>query len=170
MKVFVRNLLMFALVLVVAAPLAAQDKQKKKHPRHPRRGGHQMFQQLKKLDLTEEQTAKIKEVRKALGPKFADARKKLSAVFTDEMRKARREAFKKAKEEGKKGKELMEAARAATGDLTDEQKATLKEVRAEMKQLHGEAMKAIGEILTDEQKAKLKKSHPKKRGQKKDDA
>ncbi len=101
------------------------------------------------LKLTDDQKAQVKELRKEYGPKFKAA---ADSILTAEQKKARADAVKAAKAEGKKGREVMKAAHEAV-KLTDEQKAKIKEA---MKPLHKEVREKIMAILTPEQKAQLK--------------
>ena len=61
-----------------------------------------MLAGFKKVDLTKEQTDKIKAIVREYGKKLAELRKK--AGLSAEQKKARAEASKKAKSEGLKGK------------------------------------------------------------------
>jgi Spy/CpxP family protein refolding chaperone len=161
MKSVAKNLLMLVLVLVIAAPLAAAegDKKKKKKPgKRPAAGAR--IQIPKGIELSDEQKEKVAALKKEYGPKVVAARKKMA--LGKDARKARGEALKKAKADGKKGKELRAAVDAAA-PLTDEQKAA----QAEMQALQKEIRAAVVALLTDEQKAKLPKRGGKKKGGKK---
>ena len=133
------------LIAVVASPLmAAPDKKKDKK-------GHKAHDPsakiLKNVQLTDAQKEQIKKIT----AEHQGAIKGAKVGLTADQKKARAEAIKKAKAEGKKGKELKAAADAAAA-LSDEQKEALKKVGAAMKAYRV----AILAVLTDEQKASLK--------------
>jgi len=150
----VRTVLVVAIAALVASFALAQDKPKKK-PGMPDPLAGQL-QMLKGLQLTDDQEAKIKELRKQFGPKFAEAWKAREGILTDEQRKARAEAFKAAKDAGKKGKELLQAVQEAL-KLTDEQKTKVAEADKRLEELNKELRERIREILTPEQREQLKK-------------
>jgi hypothetical protein len=143
MKRLTTQLLVLLLMAVVAAPLAAQQQNKKKQPTLAQR----TLKRFAKAELTEEQTAKIKELATAAAPKLTAARKK--AALTAEQRQAMSAARKKATDDGLKGKALREAVQAA-GNLTDEQKVGVAEQRA----LTLEFNKATIGLLSEEQRTK----------------
>ncbi len=122
-----------------------------------------VMKRLAKVNLTEEQTAKIKKLAEAHGAKMAEARK--AAGLTKEQQQARQEAMKAAKADGKKGKELRDAVAAAT-KMSEEQKAAMAKAGAMQK----EFMTAVQEVLTDEQKAALKPARKPGNKKKKDAA
>ena len=160
MKSVAKNLLMLVLVLAIAAPLAAEDKKKRKKKPGKRAAAGARIQFPKGVEPSAEQQEKLAELRKEYGPKIVAIRKK--QALSKDVRKARAEALKKARAEGKKGKELR-AAVAAAVPLTDEQKAA----QAKMRALQKEIRAAVFALLTDEQKAKLPKRGGKKKGGKK---
>ena len=143
MKRLTTQLLVLLLMAVVAAPLAAQQQNKKKQPTLAQR----TLKRFAKAELTEEQTAKIKELATAAAPKLTAARKE--AALTAEQRQAMSAARKKATDDGLKGKALREAVQAA-GNLTDEQKVGVAEQRA----LTLEFNKATIGLLSEEQRTK----------------
>ena len=106
-------------------------------------------------NLTDEQKQKIENLRKEYEPKLSELREKIEGVLTPEQKKAREEAIKKAKEQGKKGREMLEAIRDAF-KLTPEQETKMNELRTQMMQLFQEIRGKLEEILTDEQKAALR--------------
>jgi Spy/CpxP family protein refolding chaperone len=156
MRTTSKTILLLTLVLAVAAPLSAADKKKKK----PGKKAPVAVQVPKGIELSEEQKQKVAELNKKYAPQLVEARKKIG--LSKEQRQARAEAFKKARADGKKGKEIREAANAAA-KLTDDQKAAADKLRT----LQGEIRKALMGVLTDEQKAGLRKGGAKKKGAKK---
>ena len=144
MKRMTSQLLVILLMAVVAAPLAAQQQnKKKKQPTLAQR----TLKRFAKAELTEEQTAKIKELATKAEPGLAAAKKK--AALTAEQRTAMTAARKKATDEGLKNKALREAVQAA-GKLTDEQKAGV----IEQRKLTLEFNKATIGLLSEEQRTK----------------
>ena len=104
---------------------------------------------LKGLNLTDEQKAKVKELRKEYEPKFREA---ADSVLTADQKKARNDAVKAAKDAGKKGPEVLKAAKAAV-NLTDEQRAKVQEAT---KSLGKDLREKIKAILTPEQQEQWK--------------
>jgi Spy/CpxP family protein refolding chaperone len=146
------------LIAVAASPLmAAQDEAKKQDGKVPqaKTPSSKFIRNFtnRGVTLTDDQKEKIEKI--AAGHKGSLDGAKVG--FTDEQRKARAEVYKKAKADGKKGKDLQ-AATDAVAKLTDDQKAAVKKARlAEEK--HRAAALAV---LTDEQRATLKgKKKPK---------
>lgn len=153
----VRPMLLLALVAaLLIAPAVAQEKGKKKK----KRGGAgntplaAVLQKAKTSDLSEETLAKIKDLVEKHQPAYMEARKKVAAVLSADVRKARNEARKKAQDEGKKGKELQ-AAVAAAVKLTDEQKKEVDAAQKEMESITQEFRKAVAALVTPEQAQKL---------------
>jgi hypothetical protein len=143
MKRITSQLLVILLMAAVAAPLAAQQQKKKKQPTLAER----TLKRFAKAELTEEQTAKIKELATAAEPTLTAAKKK--AALTAEQRQAMTAARKKGTDDGAKGKALREAVQAAA-NLTDEQKAGL----AEQRTLTLKFNKATIGLLSEEQRTK----------------
>jgi Spy/CpxP family protein refolding chaperone len=153
MKHVLKTMIVLALVVAVAAPLSAADDAKEK--KKPRKGQGNpavaaMMTKLKAVELTDDQEAKIKEVAASFTGKFKDAQAKLSEVLGPDQRKARADAMKKAREDGKKGKELQEAAYAAL-NLDADKLAELKKQEAAIKELQTGFTAAVREVLTAEQ-------------------
>lgn len=168
MKLILRSCCLLALAGMLAAPLSAADddagaKRKKRGGRpQGRLGARAMFRLPPSIALSEEQQARLDELTKEYSPKMRELFTKSMAVVTDEQKKARGEAFRAAREAGKKGKELREAVDAALS-LTDEQKKTQQDLRAEMRKLMDEARGKLNEILTADQREQLKKARESRR-------
>jgi Spy/CpxP family protein refolding chaperone len=145
--------LILAVALLMVCPVLAQEK---KRERKSGRGGFDPVQMmLRGLTLTDEQKAKVEDVKKEFAPKLEEARKKMD-VLTPDQKKARDEAMKKAKEEGKSEREIRRAGFAAV-TLTDEQKSKQAEAGKGMRALIEQERAKIMEILTPEQKAEVEK-------------
>ncbi len=110
---------------------------------------------FKGLNLSDEQKVKAEELNKEFSAKTKGIIEKMEAVLTDEQKKARDEAAKKAVAAGKKGREISEAVSAAL-KLTDEQKTKLQEIGKEMAPLQRDFMGKVLALLTPEQQEQLK--------------
>ena len=149
----VRVALILAVALLMVCPVLAQEK-KKERKRGP--GGFDPVQRiLRDLTLTDEQKAKIEDVKKEFAPKRDEARKKMD-VLSPDQKKAREEAVKKAREEGKSRGEIRAAAEAAV-TLSDKQKADRDEGMKCLRTVSEQMIAKIKEILTPEQKAEVEK-------------
>lgn len=156
MKIW-NGMLSVALTLVLSLGVLAEDGEKKVEKK-PGKGGEkaapQVVQLPKEIELSAEQKEKVAAINKEFAPKMADANKALNAVLTEDQRKARAEAMKKAREEGKKGKDAAEAVAAAT-KVTDDQKAKVDEAQKAVNAVRKEALEKVAAVLTDDQKAKV---------------
>ena len=167
----VTTVLALVVSLAMVGNLPAQDggrRQGRHDGRHahqftPGRGGFEGIERmLKSLNLTDEQKAKLAELKKEYAPKFKEAAGKLEGILTAEQKKARDEAVKTAKEAGKKPGEVWRAGMEAV-KLTDDQKAKLKDARTAMQDLRKEVHEKVMGLLTPEQKEELKKAREKVR-------
>ena len=162
MRSLMRVLFVWGLMLSVVAMAGAADEAKGKGKKKVAAlGGQQVFQLPTEITLTEDQTVKLEAIKKEHSAKLAELAKKLEEGITDDQKKARREATAKAKEEGKKGKELQAAVDAAL-NLTDEQKQKRAEIQPEMTKLQASIKEQIHAMLTDDQKEHYKLPKAKK--------
>ena len=152
MKKTITILTACVLTLSFVAPAVAADK-KKKTP--------VAIKVPKSIELTAEQKTKLDTLNKEFGPKLAECRKKQASIITADQKKARAEAMKKAKADGKKGKELRAAVNAALA-ITADQKTKQAETKKAMAALNKQIKTQFAALLTDEQKAKLKGGKKKK--------
>ncbi len=144
------------LLAIVAVPCLAQEGQKKKkRDAGPPPAIRQLLRKTEGLDLTAEQSTKLKEVVAQYTPKFRELNQKANGLLTDEQKKARNEANAKNKADGKTGKEAAAAVAAALA-LTPEQQKTQAELQASTKELSRNLNQDVQALLTAEQKAKLK--------------
>jgi len=141
------------LAISFVTPTMAADKKKKKAPT--------AVKVPKSIELTADQKTKVEALNKEFGPKLAECRKKAAGIISADQKKARAEAVKKAKADGKKGKEVQAAANAAVA-ITADQKAQQAECKKAMGALNKEIRTQFAALLTDEQKAKLKGAKKKK--------
>jgi Spy/CpxP family protein refolding chaperone len=101
---------------------------------------------LNELDLTENEVAKIEEIRTEYRPKIARVMEGTRGILSDQQRKAREEGLKAGE---KRGKILLSL------NLTDEQKEKVEAVGKEVRTLVWEEMEKIRDVLNEEQQAKL---------------
>ena len=141
------------LAVAFVAPAVAADKKKKKAPT--------AVKVPKSIELTADQKTKLDALNNEFGPKLAECKKKANSIITADQKKARAEAMKKAKADGKKGKELKAAVNAVFA-LTADQKAQQAECKKAIGALNKEIKTKFVALLTDEQKAKIKGGKKKK--------
>jgi Spy/CpxP family protein refolding chaperone len=113
---------------------------------HRAEGLAERIAHLGELDLTDDEIARIGEIRKEFRPKIEKALKELQGLLTDEQRKAREEALRA----GKRRREVLEALK-----LTDEQKEKVQAVGKEVTALVREEMEKIRDVLSAGQKEQL---------------
>ena len=148
MKNVLKSLVLVCLAVAIAMPLAAEDDAKKKRKKKDGAKGQQsalatFVKQLgENVDLTAEQTGKIKELQDAAQPKLAEANKVIGP-----KRKEIAAARKKAADDGLKGKEAQAAAEAG---LTADEKAAFAATRT----ITQDFKKAVAALLTPEQQGK----------------
>jgi len=153
MKKIITILTACVLTVSFAAPAIAADKKKKKVPN--------VVRVPKGIELTTDQKTKVEALNKEFGPKLAECKAKVNSIITADQKKARAEALKKAKADGKNKKEANAAANAALA-ITADQKAKQAETKKAMGTLNKEIRVKFAALLTDEQKAKLKGGKKKK--------
>jgi Spy/CpxP family protein refolding chaperone len=105
-----------------------------------------MLTNLKDLDLTDAEMAKIGEIRKEFHPKIAKAMEGLRGVLTDAQRKTREDTLAA----GKSRKEVLAAL-----NLTADQKTKVEAVGKELATLVREEMEQIGDVLNASQKEQV---------------
>src|SRR5262245_54418218 len=121
-----------------------------------------LTERLQDLNLTDEQEAKIAEIRKDYAPKVQDATKELAAVVKEEVEKIQglltpeqKTKLEAAKEERKERRmECLAAKIAHLGDfdLTEAEISKLQEIRKDNKPKIEAALKQFQGLLSDEQK------------------
>lgn len=134
-----------------ATPPAKATKARHHHARDP-------FAFPPQIKLTADQKAKVEALKKQYGPQLAETRARIRAVLTPEQRKAAAAARHQAIAEGKKGKEVFAAVRAALNLSTDQQ-TQLKEAFKARAALRKEIRHQKFALLTDAQKAQIKHHH-----------
>ena len=157
---FTRIIFSLTLALVVAANCQAQDdaspKAKKAAERAVKNTTEQMMKNFAPAKLTDEQIEKAKQIIKQHVPKIMAARKAQNSMLSDEQKKKRIAAMKKAREAGVKGNKVAAEANKAMG-LSDEEMKKYNEGNKKVAQANAKMKAAIGELLTDEQKAAMPK-------------
>src|SRR5688572_21110726 len=109
-------LIVIGLFILICSPLFAQNDPRRQPP-----DPFQRFFMLPGIELSQEQQAKVEELRKEFSPRLAEIQKKWNAIITQEQVQSRQEAFRKARQAGKEGQELRDAVDAAV-KWTDEQR------------------------------------------------
>jgi Spy/CpxP family protein refolding chaperone len=125
------------------SPLAAakEERQQRRAEGLAERVAH-----LGELDLTDDEVAKIGEIRKESRPRIEQALKQLQGLLSDDQKRAREAALKA----GKTRREVLQAM-----NLTDEQREKVQTVGKEVATLVREEMEKIRDVLSAEQKEKL---------------
>ena len=159
----VSSLLALAVSLMIVGNVLAADEAPARQGRRPQRPAADQWDMFKGLNLTDDQKAKVEEIKKEYAPKVKEARQKMESILTDEQKKARAEAAKAARAAGKNRDEVRKAAQDAA-KVTDEQKAKMAEARKEAGALRKEIREKLTAILTPEQKEQLKQLHQRGRG------
>jgi len=143
--------LMFSCLLMFASVGVAQEAPANKETRGPETAMvNQFIKQFEKAELPAETTEKIRAMFSQTAKEVVAKRKEVG--LTPQMLKLRTEAGNKAREEGKKPKEVREVALAAM-NATEEQKKVLLDTEDRLAKTRIE----IGKLLTDAQKEKLPK-------------
>jgi hypothetical protein len=155
MKSWFTNWVLGCLVVLLAIPASAADKEAKEKKKDALPGPLATVQsKVAELELKEEQKEKIKTILQDAKAKFTAAVEKMGGNLTKEQQKTLHDAMKQAKADGKKGAELK-AAVADAVKLTDEQQKAKEEGSKELKELTTQLKKSLGEVLSAEQMEKL---------------
>jgi len=109
---------------------------------------------LKELDLTDDEMAKIGEIRSEFRPKIGKAMKELEGLLSAEQKQVREEGVKA----GKKRKEILESLK-----LTDDQKQKVAAAGKEVGALVREEAEKIRDVLTASQKEQLQEGKSERR-------
>jgi Spy/CpxP family protein refolding chaperone len=124
--------------------------------------GEGLAERVQDLNLTDEQEAKIAEIRKENQPKVQEAAKELAAIGKEEMEKVQevltpeqKQKLAALKEERKEHRFEGLAARIAhlrDLDLTEDEEAKIHEIQKDFRPKIVKAMEGMRGILSDEQK------------------
>jgi len=117
---------------------------------------------IRQLNLTDEQEAKIADIRKENRPKIEEAAKDLDTIIKEEVEKVRGvltptqlqkiQDFKEERKERRHEGLAQRVAHLKDFDLTEAEVGQIEEIRKEFRPKIEEAMKKFTDILTDEQK------------------
>ena len=142
-------------VLVYAALPVAADQGSAE------RAGGGLVARLQDLDLTDEQEAKITDIRKEHPPELQEAARELAAVVKEEVDKVRsvltpeqRTKLKAAKDERQEVRAEGLAERVAhleVLDLTDDEVAKIREIHKDFRAKIEKALRELQGLLTDDQ-------------------
>lgn len=121
------------------------------------------FLPLPGVELTEEQKVQIEKVQDKYRSQLQKNQARFRGVYTPEQRQARREAFEKARKEGKQGRELRTIAEAAV-QLTDEQKKEIQDAEKDRNQLLSDMRGEVLKLLTQEQRQQVQRRANRNRG------
>ncbi len=137
-----------------------QDKKNKKSnaTKVENRLVRQVMSSFKKAKLTDEQTAKAKEIVGKRMPEIVKIQESISKIYSKEVREKRAAAMKQGKEDGLKGKALANKANEDAGidvETVEQWNSARKKLREQMTATKSEIMK----LLTDEQAAMMKKGN-----------
>ena len=109
------------------------------------------------MNLTDDEKAKVADLKKEYAPKIKEANAKVNDVLTADQKKARDDAVKAARDAGKSRQEIRDAGIAAM-KLTDDQKAKRADARKAIQALNKEITDKVTALLTPEQQDVLKKA------------
>jgi Spy/CpxP family protein refolding chaperone len=158
-----RTVLALLVCVTLVGTLAAAEGRKPgaRGPGGPREGRGDPLARIdmmvRNLDLTDAQKAKIEEIKKEFGPKLKAAQEKQDSILTEEQKKARAEAFQKARESGQGFQNMRETLEKAL-NLSDSQKKDMEAARTAFAELSRAILEKVTPLLTPEQKEKLEKA------------
>jgi len=156
-----------ALVLAVAIPVMAQEKEKRGARKKPGTRGRQAQvlpkQLLEGLELTAEQKAKLEAIVAEMKEAVSETRKTMDDLLTEDQKAARREAMKAAREAGKKPQEAQKAVAEAL-QLTEDQQEKMAKVKEKMTELQKKIRDRVMEVLTPEQRKTVEEKMKARRG------
>ena len=132
------------LTLIVASTLLSQEakRQDVRRVQQRRQAAFRQVFTLRGVEFSEDQRAKVDEIRKKYVPKLEEIQKKQQSIFTEEQA-------------GKEGRELQKAAEAAF-TLTDDQKKQLAAIQRERAELAAQIQTELRALLTKEQRNQLR--------------
>lgn len=132
--------------LLTPEQLKKVDEMKEEREERRAEGLAQTIAHLGELELTDEETAKIQEIRYEYRPRIEKVMKDLGGILTDPQKQARAEGLKA----GKSRREVL-----ASLNLTDDQKDKVAAIAQEARGLVREELDKMRAVLTEEQQAKL---------------
>lgn len=142
-------LIALVLFIVIGGPLLGQGQRR-------RPDLFRQFFTLPGIEFSKEQQAKVEEIRKQFVPKLTENQREWNSIITDEQRNARREAFRKARQAGKQGRELRDAVDAAV-KLADEQQKQRAKIQEDRNVLVRQIRDELIAVLTKEQRLRVRR-------------
>jgi Spy/CpxP family protein refolding chaperone len=150
--------LMLAAALAAGPRLCADDK----GPGERKAAGANLAEQIQDLNLTDDQEAKIADIRKEYRPKVEEAAKDLAALVKGEVEKARGvltddqktklAAMKDEREDLREERLAERIAHLEQLDLTDDETAKIAAIRKEYQPQIVKALESLKGALTDDQR------------------
>ena len=171
------SLFCFGLALSVASVAIADEATTKSKPEEkaksegkakPKstRGPKATQRVLGKIEIADDQKEKIAAIDQQFAEELAALTKARADILTTEQKKAEKEANAANKAENKTGADAKKAIDTAL-NLTDEQKAKMKEWQKTQTEFNGKVVEALKKVLTPEQQEKLPKTGESKAKKKK---
>ena len=127
-----------------------------------REDGSRLSERMQDLQLTDDQEAKIADIRKEYRTKVQEAGKDLAAIVKEEVEKAhgvltpeqktKLEAFKEERQEHRAEGLAERIAHLQELDLTDAEMAKIAEIRKEYRPRIDKALEGLRGLLTDDQR------------------
>ncbi len=139
--------------LLTALPALSQDRQQRQNRQQT---PFQFAFSVRGIDFSDDQQAKVEELRKKYTPQLMAVQRNQGSVFTAEQRRARQEVLRAARDIGKSREEALEAADAAA-KLSDEQRKRLVTIQKEQSDLVAKIQGEVRALLTDDQQAQLRR-------------
>ena len=147
--------------LLLAPALAERGEGKGKRGFNPER---MMEKMSAELNLTQDQQTQIKGIFESRKAKFEQYREQMKSTFTDEQRAKMKEMRKNRKSAGERLSKEDRQARWAEIGITEQQKQQMKALREQMKAERESIKNEISAVLTAEQQAKLQEMKAKHKG------
>jgi acetyl esterase len=148
--------LVWAVCLVAPGFAQQQEEERSQTPRFQREFS------VPGVEFTEQQQARVEELRGKYAPQLVEMQRRQSRVATPEQRRARREAVQAARDAGKPVAEQRAAGNAAF-EYTEEQQQQLQKIRQERSELVAQIQRELRALLTAEQREAVERSAPRQR-------
>jgi acetyl esterase len=144
-----------AIVLSVTLAIASTVLSQETRAQQRQQAAFQQGFTLRGVEFTQDQQARVEELRKKYTPQLIEIHRRYGGILTDEQRQAQREAFQSAREAGKQGREAREIVDAAV-KLTNEQKEKQSIIQKERNDRFAQIQRELRALLTDEQRKQLR--------------
>ncbi len=140
------NIAFLVLCLLTSAGFGQEERQTTQYAR--------MFT-LPGVTFSEDQTAKISELKKKYIPQLEKNQARFRNLYTQEQRQARKEAIEQARKDGKQGQELQTLVENAV-KLTKDQQQELKDIQTKRTELLATIQAELRALLTKEQQTQVR--------------